>query len=59
MTGGGPVYATTTLSFMLYQEAFVFFHTGYAAALAVVLFALTALFTLVQLGTDRSSRGSS
>ncbi|GAA5191241.1 sugar ABC transporter permease [Rugosimonospora acidiphila] len=58
MTRGGPVYATTTLSFLLYQEAFVFFHTGYAAALAVVLFAVTALFTLVQLGTSRSSRGA-
>lgn len=55
MTGGGPVHATTTLSFLLYQEAFVFFHTGYAAALAVVLFVVTALFTLLQFRTRRSS----
>ncbi len=54
MTGGGPVHATTTLSFLLYQEAFVFFKTGYAAALAVVLFAVTALFTLVQMRTNRT-----
>lgn len=55
MTGGGPVHATTTLSFLLYQEAFVFFHTGYGAALAVVLFAITALLTLLQFRTRRSS----
>jgi multiple sugar transport system permease protein len=55
MTGGGPVHATTTLSFLLYQEAFVFFHTGYAAALAVVLFAITALLTLLQFRTRRSA----
>lgn len=55
MTQGGPVHATTTLSFLLYQEAFVFFHTGYAAALAVVLFVVTALFTLLQFRTRRSS----
>lgn len=55
MTGGGPVHATTTLSFLLYQEAFVFFHTGYAAALAVVLFVITALLTLLQFRTRRTS----
>jgi multiple sugar transport system permease protein len=48
MSSGGPDYATTTLSFLLYQEAFVLFHTGYGAALAVVLFAITAAFTLLR-----------
>jgi ABC-type sugar transport system permease subunit len=55
MTEGGPAHATTTLSYLLYQEAFVFFHTGYAAALAVVLFVVTALFTLLQFRTRRST----
>lgn len=59
MSQGGPVYATTTLSFLLYQEAFVFFDTGYGAALAIVLFAVTAAFTLLQRRTgDRISRSS-
>jgi ABC-type sugar transport system permease subunit len=48
MGKGGPVYATTTLSYLVYQEAFVLFDTGYGAALAVVLFAVTAAFTLLQ-----------
>lgn len=59
MSQGGPVYATTTLSFLLYQEAFVFFDTGYGAALAIVLFAVTAAFTLLQRRTgDRISRST-
>ncbi|MCX4750020.1 sugar ABC transporter permease [Kitasatospora sp. NBC_01287] len=48
MSHGGPAYSTTTLSYLLYQEAFVFFDTGYGAALAVVLFIVTAAFTLLQ-----------
>ncbi len=48
MSSGGPDYATTTLSYLLYQEAFLLFHTGYGASLAVVLFAITAAFTLLR-----------
>jgi multiple sugar transport system permease protein len=48
LSGGGPAYATTTLSYLVYQEAFVFSDTGYGAALAVVLFAVTIFFTLVR-----------
>ena len=58
MSGGGPVYATTTLSFLVYQEAFVFSDTGYGAALAVVLFAVTAFFTLVRRQTASGSSTS-
>jgi multiple sugar transport system permease protein len=48
MSRGGPAYATTTLSYLIYQEAFVFFDTGYGAALAVVLFAVIAAITVLQ-----------
>ncbi|MBW8806429.1 MAG: sugar ABC transporter permease [Catenulisporales bacterium] len=48
LANGGPAYATTTLSYLVYQEAFVFSDTGYGAALAVVLFAVTVFFTLVR-----------
>ncbi|NUP52676.1 MAG: sugar ABC transporter permease [Catenulispora sp.] len=48
LSGGGPAYATTTLSYLVYQEAFVFSDTGYGATLAVVLFAVTVFFTLVR-----------
>lgn len=49
MTGGGPISATTTTGFLLYEEGFVFYHTGLGAAIAVVLFVVIALFTLAQL----------
>jgi ABC-type sugar transport system permease subunit len=53
MTQGGPLSATTTTGFLLYQESFVFYHTGFGAAIAVVLFVVIALFTLLQLRVSR------
>lgn len=53
MTQGGPLGATTTTGYLLYQESFVFYHTGFGAAIAVVLFIVIALFTLVQLRLSR------
>jgi multiple sugar transport system permease protein len=53
MTQGGPLGATTTTGFLLYQESFVFYHTGFGAAIAVVLFVVIALFTLLQLRLSR------
>ncbi|MBQ1444880.1 MAG: sugar ABC transporter permease [Renibacterium sp.] len=50
MTNGGPDVAT--LGFQLYQQAFVFRKTGYAAALAVVLFAITVALSILQLRTN-------
>ncbi|HET9169556.1 MAG TPA: sugar ABC transporter permease [Actinospica sp.] len=47
-SGGGPNNATTTLSFLVYKEGIVLGDTGYGAALAVVLFLITILFTLVR-----------
>jgi multiple sugar transport system permease protein len=59
MSQGGPVNATTTLSYLVYEEAFVFSDTGYGAALAVVLFVVIAFFTLVRrrtaVGVDAST----
>lgn len=53
MTNGGPGTATTTVSFLLYSQ--VFERTGYGAAIAVVLFAVTVMFTLIQRRTTRPS----
>lgn len=53
MTQGGPLGATTTTGYLLYQESFVFYRTGFGAAIAVVLFAVIALFTLLQLRLSR------
>src|SRR5262245_7147526 len=51
MTAGGPVDATNTLIYHLYEEGFVAFHAGRAAAVGVVLFVLMLVVTYVQLRT--------
>ncbi len=48
MTAGGPVNATNTLIYYLYEEGFVAFHAGTAAVVAVVLFILMLGVTLLQ-----------
>ncbi len=48
MTKGGPVNATTTMVWYLYEEGFVAFRAGRAAAAAMILFVLMLAVTLVQ-----------
>ena len=48
MTNGGPGTATTTLVLYIYQVGFESFEMGYAAAVALVLFAAVFIFTVVQ-----------
>jgi ABC-type sugar transport system permease subunit len=48
MTQGGPLSVTTTLAYYLYQQAFKVFRLGEASAVAVILFALLLVLTLVQ-----------
>ena len=57
-TKGGPVHSTTVVVYYLYQEAFQFFHAGYAAAIATALFAAIALITVVQLRLTRGPSAS-
>jgi ABC-type sugar transport system permease subunit len=48
MTQGGPLNATNTLAYSLYQTAFQFFQMGRASAIAVLLFILLLAITWVQ-----------
>jgi sn-glycerol 3-phosphate transport system permease protein len=48
MTGGGPNNATTLLLFYIYQVAFNFWDSGYAAALSTVLLLALATVALAQ-----------
>lgn len=48
MTQGGPGYSTYTNAFYLYSQAFRYFHYGYAAAYAWVIFAVIAVATFLQ-----------
>ena len=52
-TKGGPLHSTTVVVYYLYQQAFQFFHAGYAAAIAMVLFAVIGVITFVQLRLTR------
>ncbi len=45
---GGPAFSTTTDSLLVYQTAFVYDHFSLAAAMAMVLFLIILLLTLVQ-----------
>lgn len=49
MTEGGPINSTTTLIWYLYQEGFVAFRVGRAAAAAMILFVLMLVVTLIQM----------
>jgi len=48
LTQGGPAGATLTLSYYIYQQGFQWFHMGFAAALAYVLFAIVFVVTVIQ-----------
>jgi multiple sugar transport system permease protein len=57
MTGrtspGGPGGAAITMVFYIYNNAFQFTRFGYASALALVLFLIIFMITLVQLRLQR------
>lgn len=48
MTRGGPLYATTSITLLMYQQGFRWWSLGSAAAIAFVLFALIIAATGVQ-----------
>ncbi len=48
MTGGGPANSTMVIVYYLYQQAFEFYRSGYASAVAWVLFVAILILTLVQ-----------
>lgn len=59
MTGGGPGVSTVTLVYIIYNSAFRDYKMGYACAMAMVLFVIIIIFSLIQryaLG-ERKERG--
>lgn len=48
LTAGGPYYATTTVSYQIYLQAFSSFRMGYASALSWILFIFIAVCTAIQ-----------
>lgn len=53
LTQGGPVDATRTIVYYLYQNGFQWFNMGYAAAIAYVLFVAILVVTLIQFLVQR------
>ncbi len=53
LTQGGPVHATTSMSLYIYQQGFRDNEFGFASAASIVLFAIIAIVTAVQLRTRR------
>ena len=48
LTGGGPSHSTTVVVLELYQQAFLKYRFGYAAAMAMVLFICILGITVIQ-----------
>ena len=53
MTQGGPAQSTVTVLYFMYEEGFKWWNLGAASAVAVILFILIFIVTLVQLGLAR------
>ena len=47
LTGGGPVYASSTLGVHMYRESFRKFNLGYGSAISVVLFAIAMVIIVL------------
>ncbi len=55
LTRGGPVNSTTTLTYLIYETAFNYFHFGGASATAVVFFLLILALTGFQFWVSRKA----
>ena len=50
MTQGGPIGSTTVIVYYLFQQAFQQFNMGYGSAIAMVLFVVILVLTILQFG---------
>lgn len=53
LTGGGPMKTTQTIAYNIYKEAFTQNRLGYACAKSVVMMAMIAVTSLIQLSVTR------
>lgn len=56
MTGGGPVQKTETITFFIFDQFFQQVQVGYGAAIALLLFVILFIITLVQLRIGEGRR---
>lgn len=57
-TQGGPVNATNVIYYYIYQQAFTYFHMGYAATMAIVLVVILGALTAIQLRMLRADESA-
>ncbi len=48
LTGGGPVHATTTMVYYIWQQAFNRYRMGYASSISLLLFFIILIASLIQ-----------
>lgn len=53
MTDGGPGRSTNVLVFRIYQEAFIHYRMGYAAAMSAMLFLIIMVISLIQFRMEK------
>lgn len=58
MTNGGPLNSTTTIVHQIYTSAFLNFKAGYGSAMAMVLLAMTIVFTLLNFRFANQDNGT-
>jgi len=58
LTGGGPGIATESMSLRMYYEAFTNARMGTASAIAMIIFAINLVLTLVYVRVLRTERYS-
>lgn len=57
VTGGGPARMTETLGLYMWKESFSFYHIGYGSAVAMVMFAINLVLTVLYIRSlSRSGR---
>jgi multiple sugar transport system permease protein len=56
LTGGGPGTATESMSLRMYYEAFTYARMGSASAIAMIIFAINLLLTLIYVRVLRTER---
>lgn len=58
MTNGGPLNSTTTIVHQIYKSAFLNFKAGYGSAMAMILLAMTIVFTLLNFRFANQDNGT-
>ncbi|MCB0187659.1 MAG: sugar ABC transporter permease, partial [Caldilineaceae bacterium] len=53
ISDGGPLWSTLFYVYYLYRQGFQYFNMGYASALALVLFVIILIFTIVLMVSSR------